>query len=177
MTVDEMISKMTYLEMPSPAGRLYLASDGKRLTAVAFDGNWPRLKKKFGEVRKGTDPVLEKTKKQLAEYFAGRRRDFDLPLGAAGTEFQKKAWSALAKIPFGKTVSYRDQAIALKKPGASRAVGRANSLNPISIVVPCHRVISASGALTGYAGSLKTKEFLLNLESSREKPTRSRSGK
>lgn len=168
---------MIYLEMPSPAGRLYLASDGKHLVALAFDSNWPRIKTKLGSLEKGTNPVLEKTKKQLTEYFAGKRRDFDLPVNAAGTEFQKKAWAALLKIPFGKTASYRDQAAVLKKPLASRAVGRANSLNPVSIVVPCHRVISTSGALTGYAGSLKTKEFLLNLEASREKPTRSRGGK
>lgn len=168
---------MIYLETSSPAGRLYLASDGKNLVALAFESNWPRIKKKLGAIERGTNPVLEKTKKQLAEYFAGKRRDFDLPLNADGTDFQKKAWAALTKIPFGKTASYREQATVLKKPRASRAVGRANSLNPLSIVVPCHRVISTSGALTGYAGSLKTKEFLLNLEGSREKTARSRGGR
>lgn len=101
---------------------------------------------------------------QLHEYFAGRRREFDLPLDLRGTAFQRAAWLALTTIPYGETVTYGEQADRIGRPGASRAVGAANGQNPIPIVVPCHRVIGADGSLTGFGGGLEVKRFLLELE-------------
>ena len=111
-----------------------------------------------------TDPLLKKAVKQLDEYFAGRRKEFNLPLSMKGTAFQKKVWAALQEIPYGETRSYGDIAKAIGKPKAARAVGMANNRNPVSIIVPCHRVIGSNGSLVGYGGGLKAKEFLLKLE-------------
>jgi methylated-DNA-[protein]-cysteine S-methyltransferase len=104
------------------------------------------------------------TQRQLAEYFAGKRSQFELPLEPRGTEFQKKVWASLRTIPFGKTKSYAEIASAIGSPRACRAVGAANGKNPLSIVIPCHRVIGANGALTGFGGGLETKAKLLALE-------------
>jgi methylated-DNA-[protein]-cysteine S-methyltransferase len=109
-------------------------------------------------------PILLETERQLAEYFSGKRIDFDLPLQPGGSEFQKKVWRALREIPFGQTRSYRDLAKAVGSSKAARAVGAANGKNPLSIVVPCHRVVGANGSLTGFAGGLETKAALLALE-------------
>jgi methylated-DNA-[protein]-cysteine S-methyltransferase len=107
-----------------------------------------------------------RTREQLEEYFAGRRRDFDLPLLATGTPFQQQVWASLRTIPYGLTASYGQIAQRLGLPaGASRAVGAANGANPIAVVVPCHRVIGSNGSLTGYAGGLQRKRLLLQLES------------
>jgi methylated-DNA-[protein]-cysteine S-methyltransferase len=109
---------------------------------------------------------LDRAQAQLAQYFAGTRRDFDLDLDPAGTDFQLRAWQALRTIPYGRTISYGEQAAELGEPAAARAVGAANGRNPLSIVVPCHRVVAASGALTGFAGGLDTKAWLLDHERS-----------
>jgi methylated-DNA-[protein]-cysteine S-methyltransferase len=109
-------------------------------------------------------PVFLQLRQELGEYFAGRRKTFTVKLAPEGTEFQRAAWKALTKIPFGQTRSYGEQAAAIGKPKAVRAIGAANGRNPIAIVVPCHRVIGANGTLTGYAGGLDKKEFLLRLE-------------
>jgi methylated-DNA-[protein]-cysteine S-methyltransferase len=109
-------------------------------------------------------PILVKTERQLDEYFAGARKQFKLPLELRGSEFQKKVWRALTEIPFGQTTSYFNLARAIGSPKASRAVGAANGKNPLSIVIPCHRVISADGTLGGFAGGLETKAKLLGLE-------------
>ena len=109
-------------------------------------------------------PVLAAATAQLAEYFAGRRQEFDIPLDLTGTEFQRAAWSALASVPFGETRSYRQQAEAIGRPKAVRAVGAANGKNPVPIVLPCHRIVGSDGSLTGYGGGLPIKEFLLNHE-------------
>ena len=109
-------------------------------------------------------PILLETERQLSEYFAGQRTQFDLPLEPRGTKFQIKVWQALREIPFGQTRSYLDLAKAIGSPGASRAVGAANGKNPLSIVVPCHRVIGADRSLTGFAGGLQAKAALLALE-------------
>ncbi len=110
--------------------------------------------------------MLKETERQLQEYFKGERQEFDMPLRTEGTDFQKKVWRALMTVPYGETVSYSHQAKVIKNPQAVRAVGRTNGLNQISIILPCHRVIAKSGSLTGYAGGLEAKEFLLNLERS-----------
>ena len=103
-------------------------------------------------------------KKQLDEYFDGRRKFFDIPFEIEGTGFQRQVWAALSQIPYGEVVSYKDVAIMLGKPKASRAVGSANNKNPITIIVPCHRVIGANGKLVGYAGGLEMKQGLISLE-------------
>jgi methylated-DNA-[protein]-cysteine S-methyltransferase len=108
--------------------------------------------------------VLARTAAQLAEYFAGERRDFDVPLAPRGTGFQQRVWRELGKIPYGETRSYGELARAIGRPAASRAIGAANGKNPISILVPCHRVIAGTGALTGYAGGLAAKRWLLEHE-------------
>lgn len=147
----------------SPVGPLTLVCDDEALVAVL----WP--KEKTGRVRlgamvEGSHPILKTTEKQLKEYFGGKRRDFDLPLKMHGTDFQKKVWRALQRIPFGETRSYTDIARLVGSAGAVRAVGSANGRNPLSIVVPCHRVIGANGALSGFAGGLEIKRSLLDLE-------------
>ena len=110
--------------------------------------------------------IIRKTIQQLHEYFAGQRRDFDVPLSAPGTEFQMKVWRELSRIPYGKTCSYRDLAVKIKNDKAVRAVGTANGRNPISILVPCHRVIAADGTLGGYGGGLPIKTRLLEIVTS-----------
>ena len=114
--------------------------------------------------RKLETPLIKKAAAQLAEYFAGRRKIFDLPLAPHGTDFQRLVWKALQNIPYGETRSYGEIAAMTGKPGASRAVGMANNRNPIAIIVPCHRVIGSDGSLTGYAGGLDLKRKLLELE-------------
>lgn len=143
--------------MDSPIGGLRLHVDAGLLTAIDF-GAEPAG-------RRVEDDLLDRVESQLAEYFAGDRREFDLPLASDGTEFQKKVWAHLRTIPYGETVSYGQIATELGyEPGVSRAVGAANGANPIPIVVPCHRVIGANGKLTGYAGGLDRKTALLDLE-------------
>lgn len=112
-------------------------------------------------------PLLQEAEEQLTEYFAGVRREFDLPLAPKGTPFQQAVWAELLKIPYGETRTYGQLAAALGKPKASRAVGSACHCNPIGILIPCHRVVGANGSLTGYAGGLDVKEYLLELECSR----------
>ncbi|WP_229053344.1 methylated-DNA--[protein]-cysteine S-methyltransferase [Aeromicrobium sp. Leaf350] len=143
--------------MDSPIGGLRLHTSAGLLTAIDFGA----------EVRgsRVADPVLDATEAQLAEYFAGERQEFDLPLANDGTEFQQKVWGELRRIPFGQTASYSEIAARLGyEPVVSRAVGAANGANPIPVVVPCHRVIGSNGTLTGYAGGIERKQILLNLE-------------
>jgi methylated-DNA-[protein]-cysteine S-methyltransferase len=151
--------------MTSPVGPLELRSDGTALTLLHFHDEVPPQAGDNGE----SDPVLVETRRQLEEYFAGDREDFDLPLNGAGTDFQRRVWEQLREIPFGKTASYGEIASRLgMPPGASRAVGLANGANPLAIVVPCHRVIGSDGSLTGYAGGLERKRYLLGLESAED---------
>ena len=142
----------------SPVGPLVLTSDGTALTGVLFDAEldptWST----------GTCAVLDQAVAQLGEYFAGERTVFDLPLEPAGTPFQRSTWLALREIPYAETINYGQLALRVGNPKASRAVGLANGRNPISIVVPCHRVIGADGSLTGYGGGLDRKRLLLDLE-------------
>lgn len=150
--------------MPSPVGELTLIASETGLVAVLWENDDP-TRVRLADVQDEADhPVLTRTAAQLAEYFAGERRSFDLPLDFRGTDFQKSVWAQLLAIPFGETRSYGEIARKLGNPTASRAIGAANGRNPISIIAPCHRVVGASGSLTGFAGGLETKAFLLKLE-------------
>lgn len=143
--------------MDSPVGGLRLHADAGLLTRISFDA------RPIGEPV--DDPVLDLTERQLAEYFAGERREFDVPIAADGTEFQRKVWAHLRTVEYGATVSYGQVATDLGyEPGISRAVGAAAGANPLAIVVPCHRVVGADGSLTGYAGGVQRKAVLLDLE-------------
>lgn len=153
-----------YKKIQSKIGTIHLVSDGEFLRVLAFDQNWPVIQKKFPELVQSKCSLIEDAQKQLEEYFAGKRTEFDIPLKIEGTEFQKKVWKTLEKIPFGETWTYGEQALKMKNPKAVRAVGRTNGLNLISIIIPCHRVLGKSGALTGYAGGMDVKKFLLELE-------------
>ncbi|ANC03231.1 cysteine methyltransferase [Pseudomonas putida] len=150
--------------MSSPVGTLTLVARGECLAAVLWEeerANRVRL----GELHRDDQvPVLREAARQLGEYFAGQRQRFELPLDFDGTEFQRQVWEALLTIPFGQTRSYSDIARQIGNPTAVRAVGAANGRNPISIIAPCHRVIGASGSLTGFAGGLPAKQYLLALE-------------
>jgi len=150
-----------YTFVDSPIGRLLLQSDGVALTGLHMDvAGWPTQGAGTGTMDPDGGP-LPLAARQLAEYFAGRRRDFDLPLRLEGTDFQRRVWQALQEIPYGATWSYGEQAKRIGNPNASRAVGLANGRNPISILVPCHRVIGANGSLTGYGGGVERKRWLL----------------
>ncbi len=154
----------------SPVGELLLTGDSSALSGIYFRDHRGGADSRADVSRAGRqaedDPLLELAASQLGEYFAGTRYAFDLPLAPHGTAFQHRVWTALRTVPYGQTVSYGDIARRLDLgPGASRAVGLANGANPLSIVVPCHRVIGADGSLTGYGGGLERKRFLLDLES------------
>ena len=153
--------------MKSPVGALTLVASDKGLVAILWPKDDPKRVRLPELTRDDDHPVLRKAEKELAEYFAGKRKRFTVKLDFAGTDFQKKVWQALLEIPFGETRSYGQIARKLGKPNAMRAVGAANGRNPISIIAPCHRVIGANGALTGFAGGLKAKETLLALEATR----------
>lgn len=153
---------MYYSTMKSPIGLLTLVASDNALIALYV--NDEQMPKKTGAVETQDNSILTKTKHQLKEYFEGKRKTFDLPLEPQGTEFQKKAWSALSVIPFGQFWSYGKQADYLKNPKGQRAVGGANGKNPIPVIIPCHRVIGSTGKLTGFSGGMEMKIFLLKLE-------------
>lgn len=162
-------SSLIWSVMPSPVGDLLLTADALNLTGVYFrphkasEREWNRAR--LTGIEDSGHPLLARTRLQLEEYFTDGRTTFDLPLAPVGTEFQQQVWAELANIPYGRTVSYGHIAGRLGLvPGASRAVGLANGANPISIILPCHRVIGADGSLTGYGGGLDRKRFLLDLE-------------
>ena len=137
------------------AGRIGIAEENGAITHLIFsERDW---------TVEETD-LIKETKRQLDEYFAGKRKEFDIPTRLEGTEFQKRVWEELRKIPYGKTVTYKDIAEAVGCPKGFRAVGLANNRNPISIIYPCHRVVGSNGSLTGYGGGLDVKEKLLELE-------------
>lgn len=154
----------SYRTMDSPVGELKLVASDKGLAAILWENDDPDRVRLGTPVETPDHPVLVAGATQLAEYFAGKRTSFDLPLDFQGTDFQKRVWQELLAIPFGETRSYADVARAIGRPRAYRAVGAANGRNPISIVAPCHRVVGTDGALTGFAGGLKAKELLLGLE-------------
>ena len=153
---------MNYLIYQSPIGAYLIGADDTNILAI------DRIDETGTIIQKET-PLLRVAKQQLSEYFAGQRTVFDLPIKTAGTAFQQQVWQALKAIPYGETRSYKEIAAAIGNPKAVRAVGGANNKNPISIVIPCHRVIGSSGQLVGYGGGLDAKVFLLALESQNKK--------
>ena len=159
--------KSVYGEMDSPVGRLTIVASPDRLYSILWESDLKdkqRLKTIRSLKKNSSNKVIRITKEQLKEYFQGKRKKFDLPLSFNGTPFQNQCWKELTKIPYSKTMTYGEQAQKLGNKNKARAVGMANGLNPISIVVPCHRVIGSSGDLIGFAGGLETKKFLLKLE-------------
>lgn len=166
-------ARITVMEIPAPIGPMLAGATDRGLCLLEFADNespetqFAAIEKTFrARVTPGTGPHLETALKQLEEYFSGRRKTFDLSLDMQGTPFQQDAWRALLAIPYGCTVSYREQARSMGRPSAVRAVANANGANPVSIIVPCHRVIGSNGTLTGYGGGLWRKKFLLDLEES-----------
>jgi methylated-DNA-[protein]-cysteine S-methyltransferase len=157
----------THTIIDSPIGPITLVADGDALACLYMDIQ--RYPDDVGPADPGDSVVLKEAERQLAEYFAGERTEFDLPLAAEGTPFQRRVWSALCDIPYGETISYGELARRVGQPSAARAVGLANGRNPISIVVPCHRVIGSSGKLVGYGGGLDRKQRLLELEQARDR--------
>ncbi len=153
-----------YKTYKSPVGELKLVASDAGLSAVLWEDDDPNRVRFDTLVENNTHPILLRAEKEMSEYFNGERTVFTLPLDPIGTKFQNRVWEALSRIPFGQTKTYGQLAGELGNANASRAVGAANGKNPIAIVVPCHRVIGASGALTGFAGGLEVKEHLLTLE-------------
>jgi methylated-DNA-[protein]-cysteine S-methyltransferase len=150
----------------SPVGKLKLVASDHGLAAVLWENDNPSRVRLGETTEDNSHPVLLETERQLKDYFDGKRTSFSLELDLVGTAFQKNVWEALLGIPLGETRSYGQLAKQLGKPRATRAVGAANGRNPISIIVPCHRVIGSNGKLTGFAGGLGIKEHLLRLEKS-----------
>ena len=148
----------------APFGRLKLVGSDEGLAAILWDNDKPRRVPLGPATEDPRHALLAEMERQLAEYFAGQRKMFDAPLAPSGTLFQKQVWRALLNIPYGQTRTYGEIAREIGHPTAVRAVGAANGCNPLSIIAPCHRVIGASGALTGFAGGLAVKRYLLDLE-------------
>ena len=148
---------MNYYIKNTRIGNLTVVENASFITHIIFGA-------KDFEGKNELTPLIAQTFEQLEEYFEGKRREFDVPCKPEGTEFQQKVWNFLQKIPYGETRTYKEIAVLLGNPNASRAVGSANNKNPIPIIIPCHRVIGSKGALVGYAGGLDIKTFLLNLE-------------
>jgi O-6-methylguanine DNA methyltransferase len=161
----------------SPVGHLDLSMSERGLASVAYAGHWRSPQGASGSSHSNNIRWIEEPQRlaevcrQLDEYFAGARRHFDLPLDLRGPEFHRRCWQALLRIPYGETWSYAQLAAEVGSPRASRAVGQANHHNPVAIIVPCHRVIASGGGLGGYGGGLEAKQFLLNLEGARLRPS------
>ena len=156
---------LNFFRTPSPVGPLFFAASAKGLVRLEFDDRILRFDLRTVELKE-SQHALAPYVRELEEYFAGKRREFSIPLDLRGTDFQLKCWRALLDIPYGETRSYRDLARAIGHPQAFRAVGMSNNRNPIAIIVPCHRVIAADGSLCGYGGGLDIKRKLLDLENS-----------
>jgi methylated-DNA-[protein]-cysteine S-methyltransferase len=154
----------------TPVGRLKLVASDTGLVAILWPDETPNRVRLANLIENPTHPILLEAERQVHEYFAGKRQSFSVPLDMRGTPFQQNVWKALLGIPFGQTRSYGELARQIGTPRGVRAVGAANGRNPLSIVVPCHRVIGASGKLTGFAGGLATKSHLLDFERSKHSP-------
>ncbi|WP_438480081.1 methylated-DNA--[protein]-cysteine S-methyltransferase [Oleiharenicola lentus] len=159
--------KLFYKTTETPVGCLKLVANDDGLAAILWENDDPK-RVRLGTMEEAKNhPVLVEAERQLQDYFAGKLRKFSVKFSFIGTDFQKDVWKALTKIPFGETRSYAEVAKQIGRPKAVRAVGAANGRNPISIMAPCHRVIGSNGTLTGFAGGLEAKSFLLKLESQR----------
>ena len=169
MPMKENAMTKTYVckTMSSPVGELKLVASDTGLAAILWENDDPKRVRLNIVGEDNRHPILLETERQLREYFAGKRKRFDVKMDFAGTDFQRKVWQALLAIPFGETRSYRDIARQVGNPAAVRAVGAANGRNPISIIAPCHRVVGSTGRLTGFAGGLAVKAQLLALEGAR----------
>jgi methylated-DNA-[protein]-cysteine S-methyltransferase len=155
----------TYDYFTSPCGRMLLTADEKAITSVSFIGQKyaPRIGRDWKQ--DGHHAPIRQAKRELAEYFGGRRKRFSVKLAPQGTPFQRAVWKAIAQVAFGKTIAYAELARRAGRPGSARAAGAATGRNPIGIIVPCHRIVGSNGSLTGYAGGLARKRALLALES------------
>lgn len=154
-----------YKQISSDVGTLKIVANDHALVAILWEHEKLNRVKLQDMTKAKNHPIIQETEKQLHEYFSKKRNAFDIPLDPSGTDFQKEVWIALKDIPYGTTLSYAQVAKKIGRPRAVRALGGAIGKNPLSIVIPCHRVIGENGTLTGFAGGLKAKEFLLNLES------------
>src|ERR1700722_14393777 len=159
---------LLYKFVPSPVGKLKIVASDRALVAVLWENDNPKRVRLSNFPEDRDNSILLRTEGELHEYFAGKRGGFSVPLDLRGTAFQKQVWERLLGIPYGETRTYGQLAAQLGNPRATRAIGAANSRNPISIIVPCHRVIGASGKLTGFAGGLDAKAHLLSLEEREE---------
>ena len=167
-------AKLHYVAAVTEFGKLHFVADDNHLFAIAFDQNWPLVKKqiekRFVDLNrkpiflKGANAVIIRIQKELSRYHSGSLKEFTTPISMFGTEFEMSAWKQLLKINYGKTRTYRQQAVRLQKPLAVRAVAAANARNPLAIVIPCHRLTGEDGRLTGYSGGIETKQKLLDLE-------------
>lgn len=161
-----MVDILKLKKMESPIGTLYIGASEENIYFVYWTEEQYKIycKKYSYKIVKEDNKLLTETERQLCEYFEGKRKEFDLPIALEGTKFQNEVWSILLEVPYGKTRSYIEQAEELGNKKAIRAVAKANSKNPISIIVPCHRIIGSDGSLTGYAGGIERKKYLLDLE-------------
>jgi methylated-DNA-[protein]-cysteine S-methyltransferase len=159
-----MSSQLFSTVIDSPVGALTIVASDDGLRAILWPDDDPTRVRLADTIEDASHPVIAATAGQLAQYFDGERTEFDVPLDPVGTEFQRAAWAALCSIPYGTTLSYGEQADRMGDRRKARAVGAANGRNPISIVVPCHRVVGANGALTGFAGGTQIKAWLLDHE-------------
>jgi methylated-DNA-[protein]-cysteine S-methyltransferase len=158
-----------YYYLRLAVGTLYIVTTEERVVYISLTSKEEKfvfeyLKKRYGKMKQEKNRMIENTLIQISDYLKKNREVFELPIYLEGTEFQKKVWTELLEIPYGETVSYKDIAIRIGKPKGARAIGQAINKNPIGIIVPCHRVIGSNNNLTGYAGGLDIKEYLLNLE-------------
>jgi methylated-DNA-[protein]-cysteine S-methyltransferase len=173
VTADLPFYSLCHASFNSPLGTLYLLASNSALCALAFESNWPRVRSKVVHssihILEQENEIIVRTRSQLSEYFAGLRRDFDIPLQLTGTQFQLRVWNSLLQIPYGEVWNYEQQARWLNHPKALRAVGSANGMNPAGILIPCHRVISKCGNLGGYSGGSQIKYSLLKLEQKNSK--------
>ncbi|MBI1820602.1 MAG: methylated-DNA--[protein]-cysteine S-methyltransferase [Nitrospirae bacterium] len=161
-----MKENLFYEKWGSPVGHLFLYSNDTHLLALTFAQNNERVLKqlRFDHFNQGSSKVIEEAISQLTDYFQGTLTQFQIPFRLEGTDFQKSAWNSLKQIPYGQTITYKEQAQRLNNKNALRAIGTAIGRNPISIIVPCHRVIGSNGTLKGYAGGLSAKAKLLEIE-------------
>jgi O-6-methylguanine DNA methyltransferase len=161
---------VTIRDIDTPIGPMTIGATGQAVVLADFrerpmmPAQLAAVRRRIGPMVVGNTPLLDRAQSQLAEYFAGERRTFDLPLDAPGSAFQERVWGELQRIPYGATISYRELALRVDAPQAPRAVGRANGSNRLAVIIPCHRVIAAGGGLGGYGGGLPAKQMLLALE-------------